>query len=130
MTRVRISLRLLAIFGMLLLACPPAPAQSLRLPPHERFVLKNGLTVLLLEKRGVPLIDVIALVKTGAAADPAGQEGLGSVTAALLRKATKTRTAQQFSADFDFIGGSFTADAGSDFTNVSAEFLTKDLSRG
>jgi zinc protease len=130
MTRTKNGLPLLAIFVFLLLVCSPAPAQSLRLPPHEKIVLKNGLTVLLMEKRGVPLIDVFALVKTGAAADPAGQEGLASVTAGLLRKGTKTRTAQQFSADFDYIGGSFGADAGADFTNISAEFLTKDLARG
>jgi zinc protease len=130
MTHKRKSLRLLALFGFVCLICPAAPAQSLRLPPHEKFVLKNGLTVLMMEKRGVPLVNVFALVKTGAAADPAGQEGLASVTAALLRKGTKTHTAQQFSADFDYIGGSLTADAGSDFTNVSAEFLTKDLARG
>lgn len=122
--------RLLAVFGFLFLVSPVAHAQSLHLPPHEKIVLKNGLTVLLLEKRGVPLIDMFAIVKTGAAADPAGEEGLASVTAALLRKGTKTRTAQQFSADFDYIGGSFGADAGADFTNISAEFLTKDLARG
>ncbi len=130
MTRQRKVLPLLALLGLLFLLCPVAPAQSLRIPPHEKFVLKNGLTVLLMEKRGVPLINVFALVKTGAAADPAGQEGLASVTAGLLRKGTKTRTAQQFSADFDYIGGSFGADAGADFTTVSAEFLTKDLARG
>jgi zinc protease len=121
---------LLAVFGFLFLVCPVDHAQSLHLPPHEKIVLRNGLTVLLLEKRGVPLIDIFAVVKTGAAADPAGEEGLASVTAALLRKGTKTRTAQQFSADFDYIGGSFGADAGADFTNISAEFLTKDLARG
>jgi zinc protease len=130
MTRQRKILPLLSVLGLLFLVCPMAPAQSLRIPPHEKFVLKNGLTVLLMEKRGVPLINVFALVKTGAAADPAGQEGLASVTAGLLRKGTKTRTAQQFSADFDYIGGSFGADAGADFTTVSAEFLTKDLARG
>jgi zinc protease len=130
MTPERKMLRLLALFGFLLALCPAAPAQSLRLPPHEKIVLKNGLTVLLMEKRGVPLIDLFALVKTGAAADPAGQEGLASITAGLLRKGTKTRTAQQFSADLDYIGGSFGADAGADFTNISAEFMTKDLARG
>ena len=83
MTRKRIALRLLAIFGFVLAGCPPTPAQSLHLPPHEKVVLKNGLTVLLLEKRGVPLINVFALVKTGAAADPAGRQGLASVTAGL-----------------------------------------------
>jgi zinc protease len=130
MTPERKMLRFLGLFGCLLALCPVAPAQSLRLPPHEKIVLKNGLTVLLMEKRGVPLIDVFALVKTGAAADPAGQEGLASITAGLLRKGTKTRTAQQFSGDLDYIGGTFAADAGADFTNVSAEFMTKDLARG
>jgi zinc protease len=130
MTHVKNGLRLLALFGFLILFCPAAPAQSLHLPPHEKIVLKNGLTVLLMEKHGVPLINIFALVKIGAAADPNGQEGLASTTAGLLRKGTKTRTAQQFSADFDYIGGSFGADAGADFTNITAEFLTKDLAKG
>src|SRR5580704_10898839 len=129
MRRPRV-LRFLAPFGFLLLFCPAAPAQSLHLPAHEKIVLKNGLTVLLMEKRGVPLINIFALVKTGAAADPAGQEGLASITASLLRKGTKARTAQQFAADFDYIGGSFGSDTGADFTDVSAEFLTKDLASG
>ena len=130
MTRIKKALSLLSMAGFLVLACPAVPAQSIHLPPHEKFVLKNGLTVLLMEKRGVPLINLFAIVKTGTAADPAGEEGLASVTAGLLRKGTKTRTAQQFAADFDFIGGSFDAGAGADFSNISAEFLTKDLDRG
>jgi zinc protease len=105
-------------------------AQKLQIPPHEKIVLKNGLTVLLLEKRGVPIVDVSVLVKTGAIADPAGQEGLASITAGLLRKGTKTRTAQQFADDIDFIGGSFDADAGADYSSASAEFLTKDIAKG
>ena len=119
------------VLATVLLLCPTAArAQTLHLPPHEKFVLKNGLTVLLMEKHGVPMINVFTVVKTGSAADPAGQDGVAAATAALLRKGTKTRSAQQFAADFDFIGGSFEADAGPDFTNISAEFLTKDLARG
>jgi zinc protease len=130
MKREGIAVRILALFGLLILICPFAAAQSLHMPPHQKFVLKNGLTVLFLEKRGVPLVDMFAMVKTGAAADPVGQEGLAAVTAALLRKGTKTRTAQQFAADLDYIGGSLDADANTEFTGISAEFLTKDLARG
>ena len=115
--------------AFLLLVCA-ASAQTLKLPSHDKAVLKNGLTVLLLEKRGVPMINLYAMVKTGAAADPTGEEGLASVTAGLLRKGTKARTAQQFAADLDYIGGSFEADANADFSSVGAEFLTKDLDRG
>jgi zinc protease len=114
----------------LTLVCGSVPAQTLKLPPHEKVVLKNGLTVLLLEKHGVPMVNLFAIVKAGAAADPPGQEGLASITAGLLRKGTKSRTAQQFAADLDYIGGAFEAEAGADFSSVSAEFLTKDVDRG
>lgn len=105
-------------------------AQAIHLPPHEKIVFKNGLTVLLLEKRGVPIVNFVALVKTGAAADPAGEEGLASITAELLRKGTEKRTAQQFAADLDFTGGTFEADAAADYSSVSGEFLNKDISKG
>lgn len=119
---------LLAAIGLALPAS--VPAQSIHIPPHEKVVLKNGLTVLLLEKHGVPIIDVAALIKTGSIADPSGKEGLASITAELLRKGTEKRSAQQFSADVDFTGGSIEAAAGADFSSASCEFLTKDIARG
>jgi len=116
---------------LLVLVFPAALfAQSIHIPPHEKVVFKNGLTVLLLEKHGVPIVNFAALVKTGAAADPAGEEGLASITAQLLRKGTQKRTAQQFAADSDFTGGSVEADASADFSTVAGEFLNKDLARG
>ena len=105
-------------------------AQSIHIPPHEKVVFKNGLTVLLLEKHAVPIVNFAALVKTGAVADPQGEEGLASITAQLLRKGTQKHTAQQFAADIDFTGGSFEAGAGADFSTVSGEFLNKDLTHG
>ena len=105
-------------------------AQTLKLPPHEKVVLKNGLTLLLMEKHGVPIVSIAAIVKVGSVADPAGEEGLASVTAGLLRKGTATRSAQKFAEDLDFIGADFSADAGADFTALSEEFLAKDIDKG
>jgi zinc protease len=105
-------------------------AQKLKMPVHEKVVLKNGLTVLLLEKHGVPMVSVAGIVKAGSLADPAGEAGLASTTAGLLRKGTKTRTAQQFAGEIDFLGGSFGADAGSDYSSFGAEFLAKDTAKG
>ncbi len=102
----------------------------LKLPPYKRLRLRNGLTVLLMEKHGVPLVSLSAMVKAGSVADPAGNDGLASLTAALLRKGTKSRTADQFSAELDFIGGQFGSGATTDYTQVSAEFVQKDLSKG
>jgi zinc protease len=130
MTRGRMGWRLVVALVVTAVISVAAQAQTLRLPPHEKIVLKNGMTVLLLQKSGVPMFNIFVLIKTGSAADPAGEEGLASVTAGLLRKGTKTRTAQQFAADLDYTGGAFEADAGSDFSGISAEFLTKDVARG
>src|SRR5215467_10542162 len=130
MSGIRGSMRFLITVCFSLVFAFVSEAQNLKLPAHEKITLKNGMTVLVMEKRGVPMVTFSAIVKTGSAADPAGQEGLASVTAGLLRKGTTRRDAQKFAEDLDFIGGSFEADAGADFTSISAECLTKDLDNG
>jgi zinc protease len=120
---------LLAI-SMALVLAGMAEGQTLKLPPHEKITLKNGMTVLLMEKRGVPIVSFAAIVKAGSAADPAGLEGLASTAAGLLRKGTAKRSAQKFAEDLDLIGASFGAEASADFTALSAECLTKDLDKG
>jgi zinc protease len=52
------------------------------------------------------------------------------MTADLLRRGTKTRTADQIAAELDFIGGQFDTDATHDYTVASAEFLRKDITKG
>jgi zinc protease len=130
MSRHSRSLRLLATLCFAQLFAFAGQAQTLKLPPHGKVTLKNGMTVLLMEKRGVPMVSFAAIVKSGSTADPEGQEGLASVTAGLLRKGTAQRSAQKFAEDLDFIGASFGADADADFTSISAECLTKDLDKG
>ena len=88
------------------------------------------MTVLLMEQREVPLVSFSVLMKAGSVNDPAGKEGVASMTAALLRKGTATRSADDFSAQLDFIGGSFGAGASADYASISAEFMKKDLAKG
>ncbi len=120
----------LMLLGAALMLVGEVKGQEVKMPAHEKVVLANGLTVLLLEKHSVPMVDVAGIVKTGGLADPVGMEGLASTTAGLLRKGTKSRTAQQFSGEIDFIGGTFGADAGADYTTFGAEFLSKDTAKG
>ena len=129
--RKRIREAVILALAIVYLSCSSAVrAQKLQMPGHEKVVLKNGLTVLLLEKHSVPMVSVAGIVKAGGLADPVGQEGLASTTAGLLRKGTKTRTAQQFAGDIDFIGGNFEADASTDYSSFGAEFLSKDTAKG
>src|SRR5258708_6841824 len=124
------ALRLMAAAVLAIGMSGSAGAQTLKLPPHEKVLLKNGLTLLLMEKPGWPMVRVAAVVRAGSGADPAGEEGLASITAGLLRKGTSKRSAQKFSEDLDFIGGTFGADSGADYTSMFGEFLPKDADRG
>lgn len=126
------TLRTVCCFFLALALTAPAVAQpgGLKLPAYKKAVLKNGLTLLLMEQREVPVISMSVLVKAGSVADPAGKEGVASLTAALLRKGTKARSADRFSSDIDFIGGSFNAGASLDSTALSAEFMKKDVAKG
>ncbi len=103
---------------------------SLKLPPYKKVKLKNGVTLLLMEQHEVPIISFDFIVKAGSVADPAGKEGLASLTAGLLRKGTKTRSADRLSEELDFIGGQLNADSQSDFTEGRAEFVKKDINKG
>jgi len=131
MTRAaRIRTACLVVAALALPAAGFAQPGALKLPPYRKVVLPNGLTLLLMEQREVPKVSFSILVRAGSVADPAGKEGVASMTAALLRKGTAARSADQFSADLDFIGGSFGAGATVDSTQVSAEFMKKDLAKG
>jgi predicted Zn-dependent peptidase len=110
-----------------MLICP-APAQhGMKLPPYKKVKFTNGLTVILMEQHEVPIMSFNILARAGAVADPAGKEGLASVTAALLRRGTKTRTADQIASELDFVGGTLGFGANADYASGAAEFLKKDL---
>lgn len=104
-------------------------AGEVRLPPYTRQTLPNGLVLVLMPKRDVPLTSVEVMVRGGAESDPSGQSGLASVTAELLRRGTATRSADKFSEQADFIGATFQTGANEQATVVSAEFLSRDSER-
>jgi predicted Zn-dependent peptidase len=123
---------LLAVAGLFGSAAAVAPLQEsgVRLPPFSRFRLDNGMTVLLMEQHEVPIVSFNFIMKAGSVGDPAGKEGVSSLTADLLRRGTRSRTSDRVSSELDFIGGQFDMAASTDFTAGSAEFLQKDLQKG
>jgi predicted Zn-dependent peptidase len=125
---------ILLLVGMLFVtgASPRVSAQggTLTLPPYKKVKLKNGMTLLLMEQHEVPMISFNFVVKAGSVADPQGREGVASMTAGLLRKGTKTRTADQISNELDFVGGILDADATYDYSVGAAEFVKKDVAKG
>ena len=104
----------------------PPPPQAFVLPDYSRVVLPNGLTLLLLEKHGLPLVSATLLLRSGTVADPPHKEGLALLTADLLRKGTTTRTAEAFANDLDLLGMELHTTATLDSTSVAVDFLQKD----
>lgn len=107
---------------------PPAlgPSPNLKLPPIQRFKLSNGLPVVMMEKRGAPLVQIDLLLKTGATMDPAGKNGLASMTAAMLDQGAGSRNALQLADAIDFLGANLAAGAG---RHTSAITLNTPLSK-
>src|ERR1043165_5775097 len=103
---------------------------QLKLPPYSRVILSNGVTALLMEQHEVPIVSFSILTSAGSVEDPAGKEGLASLTAELLRRGTKSRSAEQIASELDFLGGLMDFDAGLDFSTGEAEFLAKDSAAG
>lgn len=102
-------------------------AYGVSLPAYTTNRLENGMTVLLMERHELPLISFVWILRSGASiSDPAGAEGMASLTAQLLRKGTKTRTATEISELLDYSGASFDAGASHLYASGSAEFLGKD----
>jgi zinc protease len=109
-------------------AAEPAPAASpgIKVPATQRFVLPNGLTIVLLPKKDVPLIAFNGFVRGGALTDPAGKPGVASLVAGLLDRGAGKRDAYQFADAVEGVGGSFSAEAGSESIGFYGQFLARD----
>lgn len=98
-------------------AAPPRPSAGAPRPYHfpafERRVLPNGLTLVVAPVRRLPVVSVAAVVDAGAAADPAGQEGLAALTARALAEGTASLDALALADRVERLGASL--DAGADW---------------
>jgi zinc protease len=113
-----------------MLAVAPTLAAPLQLPACTRVTLKNGLVVYVMPTRRLPLVDFRLLVRAGSVNDPAGKEGLASLTADLLTQGAGARSAQQIAEDIAFVGGSLEASAGTERVVLTCEVLKKDFDVG
>jgi zinc protease len=107
-----------------------AATAQIKLPPHSREVLPNGVVLEVMQRKGVPLVDIGVAIKGGMESDPDDEPGLSSIVADLLRKGTATKTAQQFSEAIDGLGGTIRTRADHQASLLESEFLSKDLSSG
>ena len=80
------------------------------LPPLAIEKLPSGLTLLALQKRGLPLFHARLSVPAGACEDPRGKAGLAQFTVDLLRRGTRRRPAQDVDDLIESMGAQLSAD--------------------
>ncbi len=97
---------------------PQAPV-SAKLPTPADKRLANGLRVIVASKRDVPLISAELRFYAGAANDPESRAGLASLTADVMTKGTKTRSATDIARQIEALGASLSASAGGDSSGLS-----------
>ncbi|GHB84748.1 M16 family metallopeptidase [Persicitalea jodogahamensis] len=106
-----------------------AEAQNnFKVPAYEKFKLKNGMTVYLMEQHEVPLIYVSAVFDAGSIQD-GDRYGLASMTADALLFGTKKYTKEQIEEATDYVGANLNSGAGKESARVSMSFATKDADK-
>jgi predicted Zn-dependent peptidase len=84
---------------------PPtlAAPTPLRLPAMIERTLPNGLRLVIVEHRELPVVDAQLVIRTGSEADPAGKAGLATLTANLLDEGAGARDALALADEIGFL---------------------------
>ncbi len=105
-------------------AMPKAGAvKAAQFPTPERFVLPNGLTVIVSERRELPVVSANLVFASGSGANPASLPGLANFTAAMLDEGTKRRTALQIADEAAALGATLTTASTMDQTQIAVRSL-------
>ncbi len=110
-------------------ARPPAAAKAAppKLPVPKTFRLANGLTVMLDERHGLPVVSASLVLRSGSDANPPGKPGLASFTADMLDEGTAKRSAIQIADDVAQLGATLIATSGGDSSSVTIASLKKNF---
>ncbi|MEA2162314.1 MAG: zinc protease [Thermoanaerobaculia bacterium] len=106
---------------------PPAAPREVKVPKPAEKTLANGLRVIVIEKKGVPLVAARMLIRNGGEADPATLPGVADMTASLLTKGTATRSAEEIARGVEALGATLDASAGWDQSSVEISVMSSRL---
>ncbi len=108
---------------------PPAPMspRELNLPTPVEMTLSNGVRLVVVEDRRLPLVNLRLALPSGTVFDPPQLPGLTDMLAGQLTEGTTgavARTSRQIADEVARLGATLSADANSDYTVVAASALT------
>src|SRR5437899_481023 len=102
---------------------PPLAPRPLSFPQPFETKLANGLQVVVVEERLLPIVSIRLSFRSGDANDPANLPGLSDMMTHLLTEGTETRSSRQIAEQVERLGTTLTVGSSSDFTTVAASGL-------
>ncbi len=103
---------------------PPAAPRSPQIPRPVERTLPNGLRVIVVERKNMPLVTAALYIKNGGEIDPPQLSGLADMTASLLTKGTDKRSAPEIAEAVEALGGSLNSGAGWDRSSASVSVMS------
>jgi len=111
--------------GLLVLIGSPSSVWAFH--TWKRIHLQNGMTLLAVEKPGIPAVSLTLLIARGSTSDPPDKRGLATLTGRLLTKGTHQRSGEQTDQRIAGLGGKFVEDVSFDYTTLDLAVLKEDL---
>ena len=110
---------------------PPLPKSSkdVSFPDYFDTKMPNGIDVIVVENYKIPSVSVRLVFKDAGSFYDGNDYGLSSLTAELLTKGTKNRTATQIAEEIDFLGASLSSGSDWDGSYVTLSVLKKHLDK-
>jgi zinc protease len=96
----------------------------------RKFVLPNGLRLLVREDARLPLVSIYSAFRGGLLAETPAKNGITRLLSRSILKGTKNRTAAQLAQEIESAGGRLGADSGNNSFSVSVEVMKPDLALG
>lgn len=104
------------------------PNPALRVPTWTKTQLANGATLIVSERRGLPLISFnITFLGGSNQFEPAAKRGVAAMTTAMLTEGTKTKTGDQLSDALQLLGTSINGNVSSEEGSVNFVSTAKNF---
>ena len=121
----------LSLPGAIACTAPTAPpAKPASGQPVVKEVLPNGIRVIVRENHAVPVVAVEAGFLAGVRGEPKDEGGVSGLTAAMLTKGTRSRTAREIAEAVENMGGDLHGYSGRNSFGLQGKFLRRDFEPG
>ncbi|HEX3084436.1 MAG TPA: pitrilysin family protein [Pyrinomonadaceae bacterium] len=103
---------------------PPLAPRALNIPDAAEQKLANGLGLVMIEDKRLPLISFRLAFRSGDVNDPADLPGLTDMLSHLLSEGTESRTSRQIAEEIERLGATLSVGSSSDYTTIATSSLS------